>query len=250
MAYGALFGLLMLAFLAAPIYASRVAETTPAENHLSDEISVDGKQEFVVSLDGIPIGPTWQEQFFLGADETGRDLMVRLLYGGRTSVFIGACALALTILLAMPLALAAGYFGGRMDSLISRLLDVIWSLPALLLGVMLGTAISLGGAQIGPLTIPPGSKLIPIAVIGVVYVPYIARPLRGQVLALREQPFVESARAVGLSPIRLMSSELLPHLWTTVLVLTPLLFANAVVLESALSFLGAGVPHPSPRSAC
>ena len=84
--------------------------------------------------------------------------MVRLLYGGRTSVFIGACALALTILLAMPLALAAGYFGGRTDSLISRLLDVIWSLPALLLGVMLGTAISLGGAQIGPLTIPPAAR--------------------------------------------------------------------------------------------
>ena len=246
MAYAVLFGLLMLAFLAAPLYASQVAETTPDANHLTDEITVDGKREFVVSPDGVPIGPTWDAQFFLGADENGRDLMVRLLYGGQTSVFIGACALALTVLLAAPLALVAGYFGGRTDSLISRLLDVIWSLPALLLGVMLGTAISLGGAQIGPLTIEPGSKLLPITVIGLVYVPYIARPLRGQVLALREQPFVEAARAVGLSPMRLMSWELLPHLWTTVLVLTPLLFANAVVLESALSFLGAGVPAPEP----
>jgi peptide/nickel transport system permease protein len=246
LAFGVLFALLMLSFVAAPLYATQVAGTTPAENHLTEEVTVDGERKPVVSVDGVPIGPTWQAQFFLGADENGRDLMVRLLYGARTSVFIGACALALTVVLAVPLALAAGYFGGRTDSLISRLLDLIWSFPALLLGVMLGAAVNLSGAQIGPLSIEPGSKLLPITVIGIVYVPYIARPLRGQVLALRGQPFVEAARACGLNPVRLMGSELLPHLWTTVLVLTPLLFANAVVLESALSFLGAGVPAPEP----
>lgn len=82
--------------------------------------------------------------------------------------------------------------------------------------------------------------------IGIVYVPYIGRPLRGQVLALRGRPFVESARAIGMRPARVMVSELLPHLWGTILVLAPLLFANAIVLESALSFLGAGVPAPEP----
>jgi peptide/nickel transport system permease protein len=246
LAYGVLFALLMLTFLAAPLYATYVAGTTPSENHLSETVTVDGEREYVVSLDGLPIGPTWQAEFFLGADNNGRDLMVRLLYGGRTSVLIGACAVALTVLLAAPLALAAGYFGGRIDSVVSRLLDVIWSFPALLLAVMLGTVITLGGLQIGPLTIEAGSKLLPTAVIGVVYVPYLARPLRGQVLALREQPFVDAARVGGLSPVRLMLSELLPHLWTTMLVLTPLLFANAVVLESALSFLAAGVAPPEP----
>ena len=246
LAYAFLFVVLLLAFLAAPLYASWVAGTTPEDNHLTDAIVIDGKREFVVSEEGVPIGPTWQAEFFLGADENGRDLMVRLLYGGRTSVLIGACAVALTVLLATPLALAAGFFGGRIDSLVGRLLDLIWSFPALLLGVLLSTVLSLSGTRIGPITIAAGAKLIPITVIGIVYVPYIARPLRAQVMALRGQPFVEAARSCGLSPARIMFSELLPHLWTTVLVLTPLLFANAVVLESALSFLGAGVPAPEP----
>jgi peptide/nickel transport system permease protein len=129
---------------------------------------------------------------------------------------------------------------------VSRLLDVIWSFPALLLGVLLSTVLSLSSARLGPITIEAGSKVIPIAVIGIVYVPYIARPLRGQVMALRGELFVDAARSCGLGPARIMSSELLPHLWTTVLVMLPLLFANAVVLESALSFLGAGVPAPEP----
>ncbi len=85
-----------------------------------------------------------------------------------------------------------------------------------------------------------------MAVIGLVYLPYIARPLRGQVLELCEQRFVEAARASGLGPMRVMLSEMLPHLWATILVLAPILFANAVVLESALSFLGAGVQSPEP----
>ncbi|HEY1273541.1 MAG TPA: ABC transporter permease [Thermoleophilaceae bacterium] len=245
-AWFTLLAALLLAFLAAPLYAEHVAGTSPSENHLSDVIVVDGKRRHVVSIDAQPIGPTWDKRYFLGADENGRDLAVRLLYGGRTSCFIGACALLLTILLATPLALAAGYFGGRTDSVVSRLLDVIWSFPALLLGVMLSTALALSGATIGPITIEAGAKVVPIAVIGIVYVPYVARPLRGQVMALRGQLFVEAARASGAGPARVMVSELLPHLWTTVLVLTPLMFANAIVLESALSFLGAGVAAPEP----
>ena len=246
LAWGGLFLLLVVAFLAAPLYADVVAGTGPSDNHLTDQITIAGEPEYVVSLEGIPIGPTWHAEYLLGADENGRDLMVRLLYGGRTSLLIGAAALALTLLVAVPVALAAGYFGGRTDSLISRLLDVIWSFPALLVGFLLASAVNLSGADIGPLTIEPGSKLIPIAVIGLVYVPYLARPLRGEVLALRQRPFVEAARAAGFGSPTVMRSELLPHLWTTMLVLAPLLFANAVVLESALSFLGAGVPAPEP----
>jgi peptide/nickel transport system permease protein len=245
-AFGTLFVLIALAFFAAPLYASAVAETTFAENRLSEQITLDGERTFIVTLEGVPIGPTWQGSYFLGADQNGRDLMVRLLYGGRNSLIIGAGAVLLTVLLAVPLALVAGYFRGRIDALITRLLDLIWSFPALLLGVLLGTAVNLYGLQIGPLRLEAGSIVIPIAVIGVVYVPYLARPLRGEVLALREQRFVEAARACGLGPVRIMLSELLPHLWTGILVLAPLLFANAVVLESALSFLGAGVQPPDP----
>ena len=244
--FGIFLALLLSAFLAAPLYASVVANTTPEANHLTDTVTINGETHDVVSLDGVPIGPTWHSHFFLGADENGRDLMVRLLYGGRTSLLLGAEALALTLLLAVPLALVAGYFRGRMDALVTRVLDLIWSFPALLLGFLFASAINLSGAQVGPVFIPPGSKLIPVVVIGIVYVPYVARPLRGQVLALRDQRFVEAALACGMGPVRVMRSELLPHLWTTVLVLAPLLFANAVLLESALSFLGAGVPPPEP----
>jgi len=209
LAYGVLFALLMLAFLAAPLYASLVAGTTHSENHLTEQVSVHGEPQFVVSTDGVPIGPTCRPKFFLGADENGRDLMVRLLYGGRTSVLIGVCALALTVLLATPLALVAGYFGGRIDSLVSRLLDAIWSFPALLLGVLLSTVLALSGAQIGPFKIEAGAMVVLITVIGIVYVPYIARPLRGQVLVLRQQPFVEAARAGGMTAVRVLLSKLL-----------------------------------------
>jgi peptide/nickel transport system permease protein len=199
-----------------------------------------------VSLDGVPIGPTWQRAYFLGADENGRDLMVRLLYGARTSLAIGAGAVLLSILLAVPLALLAGFRRGRTDALISRLFDLLWSFPALLLGALVSTALTLHGAQIGPFEIGSGSKLIPVGVIGLVYVPYVARPLRGQVLTLREQQFVEAARASGMRPSAVMVSELVPHLWSTLLVLSTLLFVNAIALEVALSFLGAGIDPPEP----
>ena len=244
--FAALFALVVVAALAAPLYASQVAHTTPSENHLTDQIVIDGEPTDVVSLEGVPIGPTWTGTYLLGADENGRDLAVRLLYGARTTLLIGGGAVLLTLLVAVPLGLAAGYLGGRTDALISRLLDLLWSFPALLLGVLLSTAISLNGAQIGPITIASGSKSIPVLVIGLVYVPYMTRPLRGQVMALRGQPFTEAARAGGISPARLMVSELLPHLWSTLIVVSTLLFVNAVVLEAALSFLGAGVNPPEP----
>lgn len=241
-----LFALIVAAVLAAPLYASQIAGTTPSENHLTEQTVIDGTPTDIVSLEGIPIGPTWEGSYLLGADENGRDLAVRLLYGARTTLMIGGGAVLLTLLFAVPLGLAAGYFGGRTDAWISRLLDLIWSFPALLLGALLSTAITLTGAQIGPVSIESGSKLIPLFVIGLVYVPYMTRPLRGQVMALRGQPFIEAARSNGMRPVSVMVSELLPHLWSTIIVVSTLLFVNAVVLEAALSFLGAGVNPPEP----
>jgi peptide/nickel transport system permease protein len=237
---------LVAAALAAPLWAHHVAGTSYSETHLSDTITVDGRPVNVVSMLGTPIGPTWRAEFFLGADDTGRDLMVRLLYALRASLVISVGAVALTMAIGIPLALAAGYLRGRADSVISRVLDLIWSFPALLVGVLLGTALTLRGVDVGPVTIAGGSKLIPILVIGVIYVPYVARPLRAQALALRERQFVEAALASGSSGWRITRSELLPHLWPTLLVLLTVMFANAIVLESALSFLGAGVGPPEP----
>jgi peptide/nickel transport system permease protein len=200
----------------------------------------------VVSLAGVPIGPTWRGSYFLGADENGRDLMVRVLYGARASLTVGAGAVLLSLLLAIPLALLAGYRRGRTDAVITRLFDLLWSFPALLLGVLLSTALSVRGVDVGPLRIGSGSRLIPIVVIGLVYVPYVARPVRGQVLVLREQPFVDAARAAGMRPLALTFSELMPHLLGTLLVLSTLLLVHAVSLEVALSFLGAGIDPPAP----
>jgi peptide/nickel transport system permease protein len=244
--FGFVFVLLVVACLAAPLWAEHVAHTGPDENHLTDTVVVDGQEKNVVSLDGIPIGPTWQGEFFLGADKNGRDVMVRLLYGGRNSLVIGITAALMTTLLSILLGLLAGYVGGKTDSVIRGLLDVIWSFPVLLLGVALGVALALGGLQLGPITISGDSLLIPIFVIGLVYIPYMARPVRGQVLALREKEFVEAARAQGAGPLRIMFGEVLPNLASTILVFFTLLIANAILLEAALSFLGAGVRPPNP----
>ena len=246
LAFGALFIVIVAMCLAAPLWANVVADTDPYKNHLTDTIVLGGKTTDVVAPDGVPIGPTWRGHFFLGADESGRDIAVRLLYGGRTSLLIGSGAALLTIMLSIAAGMLAGYFGGWTDTVISRLLDIIWSFPVLLLGVALGTALALGGLQIGPIVINGDSLIIPLLIIGVVYVPYMARPLRGQVLALREKEFVEAARAQGLGPIRIMFSEILPNLGSTIIVFFPLMVANAILLEAALSFLGAGVQPPTP----
>jgi peptide/nickel transport system permease protein len=246
LAFGFLFVLLVAACLAAPLWAHNVAHTTPNENHLSDTIKVDGKTTNVVGLDGVPIGPTWQGEFFLGADPNGRDIMVRLLYGGRNSLMIGVAAALMTTILSVILGVIAGYFRGWTDTLIRGLLDIMWSFPVVILGVALGVALALGGLQIGPIKVAGDSLAVPIFIIGLVYIPYMARPVRGQVLSLREKEFVEAARAQGAGPLRIMFGEVVPNLTSTILVFFTLLIANAVLLEAALSFLGAGVRAPNP----
>jgi peptide/nickel transport system permease protein len=246
LAFGVLFLVLVGACLAAPLWASQVAHTTPEKNHLSDTIVIDGETTNVVSYLGTPIGPTWQGRFFLGADGNGRDIMVRLLYGGRNSLMIGLAAAIGTTLIAMLLGLVAGYRRGWVDSAISRAMDVLWAFPAILLGVTLGTTLALGGLRVGPLTLEGDSLAIPIAIISLVYVPYLARPVRGQVLALREKEFVEAARAQGMGPARIVFGEILPNVTSTLIIFFPLLVANAILLEAALSFLGAGVQPPNP----
>ncbi|HET6997980.1 MAG TPA: ABC transporter permease [Solirubrobacterales bacterium] len=246
LAAGVVFLLIVAACLAAPLWANYVAETTPEANHLSDKVLIDGKPTEVVDLRGTPIGPTWSDHFFLGADGNGRDIMVRLLYGGRNSLMVGLVAALGTIAIGLVLGLLAGYYRGRADSVIRGVLDVIWAFPVVLLGVALGTALALGGLQIGPVTIEGDSLAIPILIIAVIYIPYLARPVRGQALALREREFVEAARAQGMGSLRVVFSEVLPNVASTLVVFLPLLVANAILLEASLSFLGAGVQPPNP----
>lgn len=243
--FGALFLVLVGVAVAAPLWKD-VAGRGPLANNLEGQVVLGGKEVNVVSLEGVPIDPTWGKQYFLGADTNGRDSMVRLLYGARNSLLIGVAAALFTTLLGTLVGLLAGFFRGAVDGVLRSILDVIWAFPVILLGVALGTALALGGLNLGIVTIDGESKLIPIVVIAVVYVPYLARPVRGQVLSLREQEFVEAARAQGAGPFRTMFSEILPNLTSTIVVFFPILVANAILLEAALSFLGAGVRPPEP----
>ena len=246
LAFGVLFVVLVLVALAAPIWANEVAKTDPNTNHITDTVQVGGETRQVVDFEGRPIGPTYGAKYFLGADGNGRDVMVRLLYGARNSLFIGITAALITTLLAVILGMLAGYFRGWTDAIISRGLDVLWAFPVLLLGVALGVSLAIGGLDLGPIEVASGSLWIPTLIIGVVNIVYLARPIRGQVLSLREKEFVEAARAQGAGNLRILFSELLPNLASTLLVFFPLIVANSILLEAALSFLGAGVQAPNP----
>jgi len=240
--FGGLFLVIVVLCVLAPVYASSVAHTTPSLGNITGTVNVGGKTENIVSVTGIPIGPTWHSRYLLGADGNGRDTAVRLLYGGRNSLEIGIVATLITMVLALILGIVAGYFRGLGDAFISRGLDVIWAYPAVLLGVTLGTVIAVGG--IGPLK--GNNLLVPAVVIGIVYIPYVAKPVRGQVLGLREREFIDAARQQGLGHARIMFSEILPNLTSTIIVFVPLILANAILLEAALSFLGVGVEPPNP----
>lgn len=243
-----LFTLIVVFSLAAPLWAVHVAHTGPDTTHTLEKVEVGGEKREVVDPTGKPVGPLWLGaggRFFLGADGSlGRDEMVRLMYGGRASLFIGLIAALLTTVMGTVLGLLAGYFRGWPDTLISRALDVIWAFPVLLLAIALGLVLAVGGLQIGPVTIPSGSIWIPIMVISVVFVAYTARPVRGEALSLREKEFVEAAVAQGAGPGRVMFGELLPNLWSTIIVFFTINVANSMLLESALSFLGVGVQPP------
>ena len=242
---GVLFVLLVVFCLSAPLWADYVAQTGPNDNHITDTLLIDGTETDIVAPDGTPLGPGLHGRYLLGADQNGRDVMVRLMYGGRTSIYIGIAAAAVTTVLAVLVALLAGYYRGWIDSVLSRVLDVIWAFPVLLLGIALGTTLAIGGLKLGPLAIAGDSIWIPILIIGLVYVPYMARPLRGEILALREKEFVEAAVAQGMGPLRIMFGELLPNIISTIIVFFTLNIANNMLLESALSFLGAGVRPPN-----
>jgi len=232
--------------LCAPLYAHYVAHTGPLDNHETERVKVGGHIRDVVSLIGIPIGPTWHSHFLLGADFNGRDVAVRLLYGGRNSLIVGFSATAITMFAAVLIALFAGYYRGWIDSVLARMLDVIWAYPAILLGVAIGTSLSLGGISLGPLKISGDSLYIPALIIGFVNIPYVAKPIRGQVIALREKEFVDAARTLDAGGLRIMMTEILPNLSSTIVVLVPLMVANSILLEAGLSYLGAGVQPPNP----
>lgn len=246
------FVVIVLACLAAPLYAERIARTDPFRSNIDGTTIVNGKvvpvmQESSTGLGlGVtPVGPTWDpHHYLLGADNQGRDVAARLLYGGRNTLLIGLSAALLTCILGTIIGLAAGFFGGVVDGVLSRLLDVVWAFPVYLFAICLSTVLLTSSYTIGPFTIEAGSLVLPIFIIGLVYVPYVGRSVRGEVLSLREREFVEAAIGMGSSSLRLLRSDILPNVATTVIVLFPLMIALAMLTEAALSFLSIGVQPP------
>ena len=192
---------------------------------------------------GLPRGP--DARFWFGADQVGRDLFVRVMYGARTSLFVSVVGTSLATLIGVVVGLFAGYHGGWLDTAISRSIDVWLSLPLLLFAVGLSTVCSssLHGCFGGLLQ--PGLRLV-TGIIALFTWPYIARIVRGQVISLREREFVEASRAIGSSDTRIMFLEILPNLVAPILVYATLTIPGNILFEAALSFLGVGVPQSTP----
>lgn len=245
------FLLIVILCLLAPAYA-HWAGTDPFKSTLDAVIKLNGQDVPVMeqSTEGLglgysPIGPTWQlGNYFLGADNQGRDVMARLLYGGMNSLFIAGMATVVTLFFATLIGLAAGFFGGIIDTLLSRFLDILWAFPVYLLAISLSIVLIAQGLDLGIITIESGSLWLPIFIIGVVYVPYVARPVRGQVLALRESEFVLAAIGLGVPSHRILLRDILPNVSTTLIVFVPIMMALNMITESALSFLSIGVQPP------
>jgi peptide/nickel transport system permease protein len=247
-----LLGLIVLTCLLAPAYASQIAHTDPFRSDVSGSTVVNGRTVPILApgtsglgLGVTPIGPTGDPgHFLLGADNQGRDVAARLLYGGRNSLLIGVVSALISAVVATAIGVIAGFAGGWTDGVLSRILDVLWAFPVYLLAICLSVVLLTSGFSIGPITISAGSLWLPILIIGVVFVPYVARPIRGQVLSLREKEFIQASIGAGASDYRLLRREVLPNVIPTVIVFLPLMISINMLTESALSFLSIGVQPP------
>jgi peptide/nickel transport system permease protein len=246
-----MFLIILTMCLLAPVYA-HWAGMDPFRSTLDATINLNGQTVNVMeqSTEGLglgynPIGPTWEiGNYFLGADNQGRDVMTRLLYGGLNSFLIAGVATLFTLIVGTTLGLTAGFFGGLTDMVLSRILDILWAFPVYLLAISLSIVLIAHGIQIGPITIESGSLWLPIFIIGIVFIPYVARPIRGQVLSLRESEFVLAAIGIGVPSYRILLRDILPNVSTTLIVFVPLMMALNMLTESALSFLSIGVQPP------
>lgn len=226
----ALIAVLLLVAAAAPLVARLLGVPGPEVQNLA-------------ALDsfGTPVGPSADHP--LGVDTLGRDVLSRIVHGARISLAVAILSTALSMTMGVIAGMTAGYFGGWVDTLLSRLIDVLLAFPIMLLALGMGATCSLGPGCLGG-AIRPGLGTV-IFVIAFVNWTYVARIIRGQVLALRDQEFIVAARAAGASNAHILFREILPNLIAPIIVCCTLLIPQNILIEAALSFLGVGVQPPT-----
>ncbi len=205
-----------------------------------------------LDADGLPIPPG--DRFLLGTDHLGRDMLARLVHGTRISLFVGIVAMLIAVCVGVTVGMLAGYHGGWVNTVLMRGTDVMLTIPGLLLaiafaGLMDGRVIHLHPDSLDwhglDITLKRGLVSV-FLVIGLISWTWIARTIRGQVLVLKTREFVSSSQAIGCSDVRIMVRHLLPNVLPLVIVLGSLATANTVLLDAGLSYLGVGVPPPTP----
>lgn len=211
---------LVVIAIAAPLLA-RLTGHGPTEQYL----------DVGLSPEGVPTGPS--RAFLLGTDGLGRDLLVRIAYGTRVSLLVGLLASGIAVLVGTAVGIAAGWYGGVVDRVLSRTMDVFLALPFLVFALALV-------AVVGP------SLAISVTVIAMFSWASVARIVRAQTLSIREHEFVQAARVLGAGNARIMVVEILPNVTSSVIVYTTLLIPGAIVAEATLSFLGLSVVPPTP----
>ncbi len=208
-------GLAILAlFLCAGLFATVLAPYDPYEIELESGLK----------------GPS--PGHLLGQDELGRDLLSRVIYGARLSLVIGVIAVSIGVGVGVPIGAISGYFGGLPDLLVQRLIDIMLAFPGVLLAIVLVAIMGVGLVQV-------------MVAVGIVSIPVYARLVRGQVLSLRAQEFVDAARAVGATSVRIIWRHVLPNTLAVIIVQSTLQIASAILSAAALGFLGLGAQPPA-----
>ena len=212
---GAVGALIVLVFVLTAVFANFIAPMDPTTTNARASLAPPGGK------------------YLLGADFMGRDMFSRIVFGARISLAVGAGAMWLGALIGISVGLASGYLGGWVDLLVQRLLDIMQSLPLLVMAIVMAAAL-------GP------SLRNTIIAIAIPLVPTVARVVRASTLSLREQPFVEAARAVGMGELRIAVRHVLPNTLAPLIVLATAQLGSAILVEASLSFLGLGIPEPYP----
>jgi len=191
------------------------------------EVAPDSPYRNFSAINASPSGAHW-----LGTDDIGRDILSRVIFGARISLEAATIIVVLALIVAVPVGLVAGYFAGPTDNVLMRLMDALFAFPPLILAI---TVVALLGRSLH-------NESIAIAI---TFVPGLARVIRGQVLAVREETFVEASRSVGAGPLRMIRRHVLPNVASPLIVQTALSFGYALLAEAGLSFLGLGVQPPN-----